>query len=124
MKKNKMKFIKCLIVFVVFFALVCNFTGTFSYADSIIDTKTYTPTPEKTPQEIKDIVNNVISILRIIGSIISVATLGIIGIKYMLGSVQEKAEYKKVMMPYIIGAILVFATTNILKIVYDFAITL
>ena len=35
----------------------------------------------------------------------------------MLGSVEEKAEYKKTMIPYVIGAILLFATSNLLGIV-------
>ncbi len=31
-----------------------------------------------------------------------------IGIKYMLGSVEEKVEYKKHMMPYVLGAFVLF----------------
>ena len=42
----------------------------------------------------------------------------------MLGSLEEKAEYKKTMMPYIIGAVLVFAASAIAGIIYSFAINL
>ena len=38
------------------------------------------------------------------------------GIKYMLGSVEEKADYKKDMIPYLIGAVLLFAITVIVKV--------
>ena len=34
----------------------------------------------------------------------------------MMGSVEEKAEYKKTMMPYIIGAFMLFGITNLLGI--------
>ena len=68
--------------------------------------------------------NKIIGAFQAIGSIISVLALVIIGIKYMMGSVEEKAEYKKTLMYYIIGAILVFAISNISALLYDFATTL
>ena len=46
----------------------------------------------------------------------SVVALMIIGVKYMLGSVEEKAEYKKTMRPYVIGAFMLFGITNLLGI--------
>jgi len=45
----------------------------------------------------------------------------VLGIKYMMGSAEEKAEYKKTMIPYIIGAILLFAATTIANAIYTFA---
>ena len=61
--------------------------------------------------------NSIIGIIQIVGSFTSVIVLIIIGIRYMMGSVEERAEYKKAMAPYIIGAVMVFAITNILSIV-------
>lgn len=54
-----------------------------------------------------------------VGSIVSVLALVIIGIRYMLGSVEERAEYKKTMLPYLVGAILVFLSSNIVGALYD-----
>ena len=68
--------------------------------------------------------NTIIGILRTVGSIVSVIVLAVLGIKYMMGSVEEKAEYKSTMMPYLIGAILVFGITNILGIIVDVATSL
>lgn len=70
-------------------------------------------------EKIQNIGNKIIGPIRVLGSIISVVTLIIIGIKYILGSVEEKAEYKKTMLPYLIGAVIVFAITNLLKIIID-----
>ena len=65
--------------------------------------------------------NKIIGGLQAVGSIISIASLVLIGIKYMLGSAEEKAEYKKTMIPYLVGAILVFSASNIAGFVYKFA---
>ena len=39
----------------------------------------------------------------------------------MIGSAQEKAEYKKTMIPYVIGAILVFGASTVATIVMNVA---
>ena len=64
---------------------------------------------------------NIISVITTIGSIASVIVLVVLGIKYMMGSAEEKAEYKKTLMPYVLGAILVFAASTIASIVYSIA---
>ena len=61
--------------------------------------------------------NNIIGVIQVIGTGSSVVALIIIGIKYMMGSVEEKAQYKETMKPYLIGAIMLFGITNILYII-------
>lgn len=68
--------------------------------------------------------NRIIGMIQAIGSIVAVAILIVLGIKYMMGSAEEKAEYKKTLLPYVIGAILIFAASNLAGIVYNFASTL
>lgn len=67
-------------------------------------------------------VNNVVGVFRLVGSIVSVIVLVALGIKYMFGSVEERAEYKETMRPYLIGAILVFGIANVTSILYDIGI--
>ena len=64
--------------------------------------------------------NSIIKILSTVGIVFSVIVLVVLGIKYMMWSAEEKAEYKKTLMPYIIGAGLVFAASGIANIVYTF----
>ena len=64
--------------------------------------------------------NQIVTILTTIGVIASVIVLIVLGIKYMMGSAEEKAEYKKTMMPYVIGAGLVFAASAIAGMLYSF----
>ena len=61
----------------------------------------------------------ILGAVQIVGIILSVAVLGILGIKYMTGSLEEKAEYKKTMIPYLIGAIMLFAIPQLVKIIYN-----
>ena len=68
--------------------------------------------------------NKVLGIIRVVGTLIAVGALMVIGIKYMMGSADEKAEYKKVMIPYIIGAILLFAAVNVAGWIANFAGTI
>lgn len=65
--------------------------------------------------------NAAVKVLTTIGMVASVVTLVIIGIKYMMGSVEERATYKKSLMPYFIGGILVFGASSIASIVYNIA---
>jgi len=46
--------------------------------------------------------------------------LVIIGVKYITASVEEKAQLKETLMPYVIGAILLFGGSGILTIVVNF----
>ena len=39
----------------------------------------------------------------------------------MMGSAEEKAEYKKTLLPYVIGAVLVFAAAAIASMIYGVA---
>ena len=57
--------------------------------------------------------------LTMVGIVISITMVSVLGIKYMIGSVEEKAEYKKTMIPMIIGAILLFTTSTIVSIIYQ-----
>lgn len=65
--------------------------------------------------------NDIAKIVTTAGSIISVIVLVILGIKYMIGSSEEKAEYKKTLLPYIIGAAFVFAASTIASVIFNFA---
>lgn len=69
-----------------------------------------------------EIGNKIIGPIQVIGSLVSVIAIIIIGIKYMLGSVEEKAQYKQTLGPYFLGAVFVFGITNILSIIYNIAI--
>ena len=59
--------------------------------------------------------------IQIVGIVVAVIILMVIGIKYMMGSAEEKAEYKKTMIPYIVGAVFIFAASTLANLAYNFA---
>lgn len=63
------------------------------------------------------LVKRIVNLAQLIGSGISVIVIAVISIKYMLGSVEDKAEYKKTMIPYVVGAVMVFSIVNILGMI-------
>ena len=71
--------------------------------------------------QITKVGGNIVNIIQIVGIVIAVIVLLVIGIKYMIGSASEKAEYKKTMIPYIVGAVLIFAGTSLVRVIYSLA---
>ena len=63
----------------------------------------------------------IVGIIQVVGTMIAVGMLTVLGIKYALGSAEEKAEYKKTMVPYLIGSVLIFAVSNITQVIYEWA---
>lgn len=55
----------------------------------------------------------------IIGIIIAVIFGLVIAIKFMTGSVEEKADVKKTLVPYIAGCVVIFGAFTIWKLVVD-----
>lgn len=70
-------------------------------------------------EELKPMFENILGIVQVFGSSISVIIIVVVGIKYMLGSVDEKAEMKQTATYYVIGAILVFSTVNVFTAIYN-----
>lgn len=75
----------------------------------------------KTPKKAQEKVEKMLGYVQVVGTILSVIILMIIGFKYMLGSMEEKAEYKKTLIPYIIGAFMLFSGSFVPQIIYQIA---
>lgn len=119
MSKNKI--IKILAIFILVFILCSLLYVNISIgaSDPFKDPESWEPTVEDDPDFTKK-AGTVYSIISTIGIIIAALALAGIGIKYMLGSVEEKAEYKKSMMPYIIGILLLGLATSLPVIINNF----
>ena len=88
------------------------------------DPRTITPLQGTGTGSVKSLGQQILGIVQLVGSIAAVVVLVVLGIKYMMGSAEEKAEYKKTMIPYIIGAVLIFAASNVAGMIYDWASTI
>lgn len=64
-----------------------------------------------------------INIIRIVATGTAIIMLSYMGIKYITAAPNEKAEFKKSAMIYILGAILIFAAGNILGMIVNYTTT-
>lgn len=114
------KKIKRLAIITIIILSMCVCNSVFATTGKV-DPDSYKPKDLTTSDagEFIDIANSVIGAIRIFGTVVAVVALMALGIKYMLGSTQEKATYKETMIPYIVGAVMVFAIPNIIGIVLD-----
>ena len=115
---NTKKLVKIVNVIMIVMLLI-------SFSSSVLAADAGVPDPTKLTGTKTDtfntLGNKIIGGIQAIGSIVSVAILVVLGIKYMMGSAEEKAEYKKTMIPYIVGAVLVFMASNIAGFIFSFA---
>lgn len=118
MKKKKCIF---LIILIVMILLMIFFINNYCYAEDFgLGTLSKYKGSNPNPKTLTTRVGKILGIIQIIGVVLSVAMLIVIGIKYMLGSVEEKAEYKETLKPYIIGAFIVFTGTLVPQVIYKF----
>ena len=73
---------------------------------------------------LNDLGNSIIGVLQVVATIVAIAVLLFVGIKFLLASPGEKANIKGVLVPYLIGAVLIFATVPILQIIKGFTTTI
>lgn len=112
------KLVKILPVLMIVLVILTVCTPVLAGGKTIGDV-TINPDAGTSTQSVQNIGNTILGIIRVIGTVIAVGVLMVIGIKYMMGSAEEKAEYKKTMLPYIIGAVILFAAVQVAGYVYD-----
>lgn len=78
-------------------------------------------TTSNAQNDVTKIGKQLIGIITTVAVVVAVIMLLVLGIKYMMGSASEKAEYKKTMIPYLVGAILIFGASAITKVVVGLA---
>ena len=115
---RKKIFITISILLIIFFILTINV-----YASFTIDPNDYKPDPitNSDTQQIVAMSSVIVTTIRTVGVVVFVIVLMVLGIKYMVGTVEERADYKKSMIPYIIGAFIFFALSQILSVIIQIA---
>lgn len=66
-------------------------------------------------------IGSIIAFVQVVGMGVAIIMLIVMAIKYISAAPSEKAEIKKSIMIYVVGAIVLFAATGILQIVKNFA---
>ena len=92
---------------------------TIKNADEFVSQKGEDGNPENNinTEDLKDFFNPLYNITLIIGIIVAVLVGAILGIKFLTGSVEQKADTKKLLIPYLAGCVAVFGAFGIWKLV-------
>ncbi len=112
------KQVKIITTILMILAILCSLAN-IVFGSAIITSLSGDKTATITSTSMTNLGSKIIGTIQVLGIIIAVVILLVLGIKYMVGSAEEKAEYKKTMMPYVVGALLIFAASTIVNILYN-----
>ena len=120
MKKKLMKVLS--IVLMVLMVVAVLSTSAFATWDNI-DTNMFNNKTDNsgTKDAVTNIMGSIISIVQVVGMGVAIIMLVVMAIKYISAAPSEKAEIKKSVTIYIVGAIVLFAASGILQIIKNFA---
>ena len=99
------------IVFIIFIAILIISISTMSFA-SLVDIKGDANAPGA--DKIKKVSQTILGIVQVVAVAVAVIMLIILAIKYMTAAPGEKADVKKSLIIYVIGALILFAGAGIL----------
>lgn len=97
----------------------CNTKVVSAATDKGIDPYVYIPVKNISEDKnlINEVGNNIYDIIFKIGVIVSVLCIIIIGILTIIGSAQEKADYKKQLIPVVLGILILSFSTTIITVI-------
>lgn len=107
------KIIATLLIAVLLVAMASQVALATSYSEIITKVDNQAKTEDVDTSKINSIAAKVIKVIRNVAAVAAVVIVTILGIKYMMGSTQEKADYKKSFIPLIVGIIVVVAAAQI-----------
>ncbi len=114
------KSIKILSILLLALTLVTISTTCFA-GDKIINGVTIEVKDPADTTKLATKAGTIVATIRNVAAIAAVVIIAVLGVKYMLGSVEEKAEYKKSFMPLIIGIVVVLLATQIAAMIFGLA---
>ena len=84
-----------------------------------IKDKAEDPTTNVDTTGMEEIAGKVLKLVRNVAVILAVILITVLGVKYMMGSVEEKAGYQKSFVPLIVGAVVVVAATQLATMLFS-----
>lgn len=116
-KNKKILFILMIFIYIISISKIV-FGGEFD-PEAIIANRQYGG-GEAGVDSLYAIGNAILGILQYVGAGVAVIATLILAMKYMYTSPDEKAEVKKKLIPYVIGGVMIFGATSLVRIVSIF----
>ena len=126
-----MKMLKKMVIYCIIILLIClticsiyNYTYTYATSQSGVIKSTFKggsgDSLGTTKQTATNIISTILDVVRLVGAAVAVIILIVIACKYIIASAGDRADIKKYAINYVIGAIILFATTGILSLIKQF----
>lgn len=109
--------IKTIILISLMSIIVLNLISTSVLA---VNPENYAPSQQINSPKFLERAGIVLGWIKYLGILISVVVIAVIGIKYMFSSIEGKAEFKKSMIPYLIGCLLLIGVSAMIKVMEIF----
>lgn len=100
--------------------LVVLIVGALAMPALAVDVKDFKGDTKNT-KGITNLMNNVIGIVQVVGTGISVVMLLVLAIKYLIAAPSEKADIKKGALMYVVAAVILFAAVNIIAVIQEWS---
>ena len=113
------KSVKIIMVIMAILAILVTFSSNVFAQGTMINAKDLDSKVDYgNSSDLQNMAGKVMGIIRNVAVIAGVIVLMIIGVKFILGSAEEKAEYKKSLIPLIVGIVVVMAATTIVSFIF------
>ena len=83
--------------------------------------ETFHSNDTQTTSVFQGFIGTLINIIQVVGMGVAVIMLVVMAMKYISAAPSEKAEIKKSVMIYVVGAVVLFAASGILQVIKNFA---
>lgn len=117
------KLLKIFLIFIMMF-YVFNCVFSISYAEdgggsweSTLTELDGSTDSTKASEKVRNVMTTIMTVVKIVGIAVAIVILLVIAMKYMVAAPGDKADIKKSLIPYLIGAIIIFGAIGILQII-------
>lgn len=121
--KKYLKILCMIAIFILMIGVLENLSMAYDWESKLNSTwnnsANYDTTGAST--SVKNLAGTIITITRVIAVGIAIIMLIVLAIKYLLAAPGDKADIKKHSTTYIVGAVILFATSGLLTIIQKFA---
>lgn len=117
MSKKTMKILSIMLVAILMMGMVV----TPVFASDFVDYKPQPKDDTNASTAVQTTINAILSVVQSVAIGVAVIMLIVLAIKYISSAPNDKAEIKKHAVVYIVGAVILFASTGILEIIKAFA---
>lgn len=124
MKKIVSMFFKILMIIIILEIVVSTTSGgveaafwgeVFEGAEDFLKMGEQNSTKGVSNLETRDLIGILYNSLLTLGIIITIAIGGVLGIKFMMASAEDKAKIKESLVPYVVGCIVIYGAFGIWK---------